>query len=289
MLVPAALSLTLTVALLVIVLIQGSMPVLAHEGVRVLTGSEWNPSEDPSQESYGILPPLLGSLYTAALALALAAPASASLTIFIQEVVPRRCRVPLEELLNTVSSVPTVIFGMWGLSTCVPAVRALAHALGLRGVFGPSILSASTVLAVMVAPYSTAMTLVAYRSVPFAYVEAITSLGATRVERARIILRMILPAYVASLLVSFGRAVGETTAVAMVVGNVYNLPLNPFGPAYTVTSLIANQFGMAYYYTYLPSALLLGALVLLAASSLVTYLGLRLAARAAALARGGNR
>lgn len=285
---PVALVLLLAVGSMVAVLARESIPVLAHEGLAILTSNAWRPSEDPSEELYGVAVPVLGSLYTAALALALVALFSLSLTVFVEEVAPRPLRAALEEALNVAASVPTVVYGLWGLSTVVPAVRWLGRALGMEGVSGPSVLSASIVLATMITPYAAAMMLVAYKSVPLAYVEAVTSLGATRVERARIILGMIRGFFAASLLIGFGRAVGETTAVSMVVGNVYNLSPNVFEPSYTVTSLIANQFGMAYYYRYLPSALYFAALLLLAVSSVATYAGLRLASRAGLPARRGG-
>ncbi|MCC6003908.1 MAG: phosphate ABC transporter permease subunit PstC [Thermofilum sp.] len=283
--IPGVLLLSIDI-LLILVLFKESIPVLTYEGLRIFTEFQWNAAEDPAKEVYGIIPPLVGSLYVAILAIMFASFFSISLTVFIQEIIPYRARLAIEELINVAASFPTVLYGLWGLTLIVPLVRQLAVKLGYVNVTGASIVTAGLVLSTMIAPYSTAIIKSVYASVPLSYIEAIASLGATKIERAIIVLKMIFPAIVSSLLLGFGRAVGETTAVTLVIGNAYRLPLDPFLPASTATSLIANNFGMATYYKYEYSALMFAALVLLITSSFFSYIGLRLANRSVRIVRG---
>jgi len=283
--VPVALLLSVNF-LLVLVLAKESLPVLSYHGLRIFTEFRWNPAEDSEKEVYGVIPPLVGSLYVAVLAIMFAAFFSISLTVFIQEILPRRARFIIEELINIASTFPTVLYGLWGLTVVVPLVRELAIKLGYVNVTGGSVIAAGLVLSLMITPYSTVIIKSVYASVPLSYIEAIASLGATKIERAITVLRMISPAIVSSILLGFGRAVGETTAVTLVIGNAYRLPLDPFLPASTITSLIANHFGMATYYKNGYSALMFAALVLLITSSFFSYAGLKLVNRSVKTIRG---
>ncbi|HIC98615.1 MAG TPA: ABC transporter permease subunit, partial [Pyrodictiaceae archaeon] len=134
--------------------------------------------------------------------------------------------------------------------------------------------TAGILLGIMITPYAAAMIREAYSAIPLSYVEAMYSLGATKLEAIRLRLGMIKPAIIAALVLGFGRAVGETVAVALVVGNSLTLTLSLTSPGTTVASLIANMFASAPYYTYMESALFAGGLALFIIGLVVNSVGL---------------
>jgi len=280
------------VLLLAAVLGYYSLPALREYGASVIVGSEWRPSEEsPREASYGLLVPLLGTLATAAIAVATAVPVALAMVVATEEVLPPRLRGLLGGVVDVMAAIPTIVYGLWGLEVLAPLLRRhvyphLNSALGFlppfscRAYTGASYLTAGLLLGVIVVPYIYAIVREAYRSIPSKYRLAAYALGATRYEAVRILSGMVRPAVAAAVLLAFGRAAGETVAVALVVGSAFNPPTCLLAPGYTIASLIANQFGESFYYPLMANALYLGGLLLLAIGIIANVAGLRLLAGA---------
>lgn len=274
-------------ATIVLALSMESAEVLAREGLSFVLSPLWSPSEE-GYGSYGIALPLAGTLVVGALATSIAVALSVATVVYLHEYAPRQAREAVSVAMFAMAALPTVVFGMWGLSAVAPLVReAGLGALCARGSpTGQSVFTAALVVGLMLTPYASSVVSAAYDAVPFTYVEALHSLGALGFERARVLLGMVKRSVAAAALLSFGRAVGETTIVALTIGSAFNPPLCPFEPAHTVSSLIASQYGNAFLYPGLTSALSAAALLLLATSAVTTTLGSRIARAAAVAARG---
>ncbi len=255
------------------VLAYESAPALLHYGLKLFAETRWAPSER-GEPVYGLLAPLYGTLVSASIAVILALPVAISVTLVLEEYSPSWLREALGSLIEVMAGLPTIVYGLWGLEVLAPLLRETVYnpLHGLLGfiplfsckpVTGYGLATAGVLLAIMILPYTTAVVRDAYKSIPFAYREAALSIGANRYEYARIMMGMIKPSIMAAALLGFGRAAGETVAVALVVGNVPNLDPCVFKPAYTVSSLIANQFTMAPLYPYMMSVLFTGGLILL--------------------------
>ena len=269
--------LLLAVANIVIVLIiiaialilagQG-VRIFAREGLSFITTSVWS----GVRESYGILFALGGTLVTGGIAILMAAFLSIGAAVTITEILPRWARAFASTLTDLSATVPTVIYGLWGLFVLAPAIGALVSSpplsqlapyLGSPGSLGTSLLTASILLAIMITPFSTAIIRESLARVPRDIDEALYSLGLTRFEAIMIKVRYIRSSILVALMISYGRAVGETIAVAMVVGNVVNPAFwKIFSPGYTIASLIADQYQNAESYTFMVPAIFGMALVL---------------------------
>ena len=293
-LLPAAAIVLGALAVLAAAISWESLPAVRHYGPGLFTGREWRPSElEPGR--YGLLPPLLGTIVVALLAVALSLPAVAALPLLTEELAPRRLRGALSGLVDVMAGLPTVIYGLWGLAFIVPLVRRLGGLLGgARGVpllscspgSGASILAAGILLSVMITPFAYSIVREAYRSTPWSLVEASHAYAPGWAWYARLRLSMIRPAVLGALLLGFGRAAGETVAVALVVGNSYRLPTCLLGPGYTISSLIANQFANSLYYPLMGSALYSGGLALLLIGLATSIVGLRLIERGRSIGSG---
>lgn len=287
MVAPAAFALLAISAAVIFVLVSGSLETWIHEGIGFIASSEWRPSEE-ERGFYGVLAPLAGTLVVAGIAAALATCIAIAVAVYVYEYAPQRVKEATGLALYSMAALPTVVYGMWGLSAVAPLIRqaGLASLCARGSPTGQSFFTAGLVVGLMVAPYSAAIVSEAYRAVPFTYIEVLHSLGARGFERARILLGMVKSSVAAAALLSFGRAAGETTVVALTIGNAFNMPLCPFEPGHTVSSVIASQFGNAFLYPGMESALLAAALVMVLVSSATTTLGLKLARAAASRARG---
>ncbi len=274
--------------LLLGVLAWKSVPILVREGASFFTKNIWKPSEtSPSMEEYGILAPLLDTLYTSLIALVLATPASLLLALLTAEYAPIRLRGVLENIVDLMAGVPTVVYGLWGAFVVAPMLREyvmkpLHEHLGFLPLFscepisGQSVLTAGVVLAVMITPFMTGVIREAYSMIPFSLREALASIGATRLEMIRVLLSMMKPAIMAAGLLGLGRAAGETIAVSLTIGNSFSLSPCMLRPGYTISSLIANQFPNAGFYYYMTSALYASGLTLLLMGVLLNLVGLKL-------------
>jgi phosphate transport system permease protein len=237
-----ALCILALLAAVLVTLFVGSWPAIKALGLGFLYGDRW----DPVSCDLGALPFLVGTLLTSFLALAISIPFSLAVSVFLGEYFKEG---PLSSFLKSavdlLAGIPSVIYGFWGLFVLVPLVRELQVKLGVAP-FGVGVFTASVVLAVMIIPYSAALGREVIQMVPSDLKEAALSMGATRYE---VIRKVILPyarsGILAGVLLALGRALGETMAVTMVIGNSNFLPKSIFSPANTMASVIANEFAEA--------------------------------------------
>ncbi|MGA9839030.1 MAG: phosphate ABC transporter permease subunit PstC [Thermoplasmata archaeon] len=238
------------VAALVAVLVVDSWPSITRFGFGFLTGSDW----DGVRNIYGAAPAIGGTLLTSALALLIAVPLAVGVAVFLSEVAPRRLRKPLGYLLDLSAAVPSVVYGFWAFIVLVPLMRSVVEP-GLAKLTsggypfsseptGLDLFTATIVLSVMILPTIAAVSREALLAVPRIHRESALSLGATRWEATR--LAVIGPArsgIAAGVILGLGRALGETIAVTMVIGNIYILPGTLFSQGVTLSSWIAGSFG----------------------------------------------
>jgi phosphate transport system permease protein len=274
--------------------VAAGWPAFARFGPAFLTHGVW----DPVRQLFGIGPALFGTVVTSALALALATPLALGVAVFAAELAPERVRRPVAYLVDLLAAVPSVVYGLWGVAVLVPALRGSAmpfvqETLGLGGsplfagpVYGRSVLAAALVLAVMILPYIAAVSREVLLAVPAAQREAALALGATRWESVRhVVIPYAKSGIVGAVMLGLGRALGETIAVAMVIGGQHAFSTSVFAPGYTLASLAANEFGEATGELHL-AALMAGAATLFALTLLVNAVARWLVWRVAQGAEG---
>lgn len=249
-----ALALTLPLLLLAIVgqLIQSAWPAIHKFGFSFLWTSTW----DPVSEVYGAAPMIFGTLVSSLLALIIAVPLSLGVAIFLTEFAPRAIRQPIAFLVELLAAIPSVVYGLWGIYVLIPMLRNYAAppiraVLGwtplFNGVFyGNSMLAGGIILAIMIVPYIAAISREVLLAVPTTQREAALGLGATRWEA---VWGAVLPygraGIIGAVMLGLGRALGETMAVTMVIGNRHDIALSLFQPGYTMAAAIANEFSEA--------------------------------------------
>jgi phosphate transport system permease protein len=270
-----ALSILVLVIAFLFTLIVQSMPSIKALGVSFLFGKTWNPVTNV----YGTYPFLLGTLLTSFLALIISIPFSFSIAVFLGEYYPRGWFSEfLKNAIDLIAAVPSVIYGFWGLFVLVPLVRSLELKLGVTP-YGIGIFTSSVILAIMIVPYAASLGREMIRMVPSSLKEAAYSLGATRFEVIRaVIIPYSKSGLFAGILLSLGRALGETMAVTMVIGNTSIIPKSIFDPGNTMASVIANEFTEAASTLYLSSLIELG-LVLFLVTVIINLIGKRIIKR----------
>jgi len=221
-------------------LIGDAVPVFYKFGWRFITSTEWNPTE--GREAYGALPFIAGTLSTSLLALLVCLPLAFATALFIGEYFRNSAfSSVLGTLVDLLAGIPSIVYGLWGFYTLRPLVVQLGWDPQGYGIF-----TAGIVLAIMIIPYATSLSAEIIKMVPNELKEAAYSLGATRLE---VVVFVILPAarsgIVASFILAFGRALGETMAVTMLIGNTNIIPKGLFSVGNSMASVIANQFGEA--------------------------------------------
>lgn len=256
-------------------LIVESIPSMKTLGLKYLWGRVW----DPVNNIYGAFPFLLGTLLTSFLALAISIPFSFAIAIYLGEYKPRGWLSNfLKNIVELIAAVPSVIYGFWGLIVLVPMVRTLEIKLGVLP-YGIGIFTASLILAIMIIPYAASLGREMIRLVPSSLKEAAYSLGATRYEVIRsVVLPFTKSGLFAGILLSLGRALGETMAVTMVIGNTSLIPTSIFAPGNTMASVIANEFTEADRSVYLSALIELG-LVLFLVTVVINMIGKRIIKR----------
>jgi phosphate transport system permease protein len=257
---------------ILVTLVWGSVPSLKLLGIKYLWGKTW----DPVNNVYGAFPFLLGTLLTSFLALIISIPFSFAIAIYLGEYNTKGWLSGfLRNTVELIAAVPSVIYGFWGLIVLVPVVRTIEIRLGVLP-YGIGIFTASLILAVMIIPYAASLGREMIRLVPAPLKEAAYSLGATRYE---VIRNVILPysrsGLFAGILLSLGRALGETMAVTMVIGNTSLIPTGIFSPGNTMASVIANEFTEADHSVYLSALIELG-LVLFLVTVVINMAGKRI-------------
>ncbi len=289
LLVFTALTLVGLVVLLFVELVIGSFPALPTFGVRFLTTRTW----DPVREEFGALPAIYGTVVSSLLALAIAGPIGLLSAIFLAEFSPRWLERPLSFLIELLASIPSVVYGLWGLFVLVPILRKaeifLNQHAGSLPVFactpwGIGLLAAVVILAIMILPYTTAVARDVIRAVPRDQREAMLALGATRWETIwHVVVPYARSGIIGGLMLALGRALGETMAVTMLIGNRPDISICLFNPAYTLASQIANEF------TEATSEIYLSALVELGLVLFIITLLMNVFARLLVLSMGGTR
>jgi phosphate transport system permease protein len=256
----ASLLILLTVAAIGYELWQNSALPRAAFGLDFITTTSWN----PVTQQFGALPFIYGTVQTSLLALLLAVPIGLGIALFLAELAPDRLGQPLGFVVELLAAVPSVVYGLWGLLVFIPAFvkptgDALTAGLGwlpLFGapVFGPSRLAASLILAIMILPTISAISRDVFRAIPRAQREAALALGSTRWEMiSQVLIPYGLSGLLGAVILGLGRALGETIAVTMVIGNNLDLTASLLHPGYTMASVIANEFTEATYALYLQS------------------------------------
>lgn len=273
-----AVSVFVLVVLIGFELAKGSHLTLKKFGWSFLGSSDW----DPVNEQFGALPFIFGTVVSSMIALIIAVPLSIATAVFLTELAPRWLRKPLTFFIELLAAVPSVILGLWGIFVMVPWLREhlfpfLRSTLGFLPLFkgpiyGVSMLAGGIIVAIMILPIITSVSREILRSVPDLQREAAYALGATRWEVTRIaVLSYAKKGLFGAVILGLGRALGETMAVTMVIGNRPEIAKSLFAPGYTLASVIANEFTEATSDMYLSALFEIG-LVLLGVTVLINAL-----------------
>lgn len=247
-------------------LVKGSFPAFQQFGFKFFTSGVWNPTE--GKEQYSALPFIVGTLMTSVLALLIALPLSFATSLFLGEYFRgTRAAKIISTMVDLLAGIPSIVYGLWGFYV----LRPIMVDLGL-GVQGFGVFTAALILAIMIIPYATSISNEIIAMVPNDLKEAAYSLGATRLE---VIQTVTVPAarsgIVAGYILAFGRAIGETMAVTMLIGNANLIPKSLFSSGNTMASVIANQFGEADGLKL--SALIAIGLILFVMTGLINWMG----------------
>lgn len=252
-----ALSIFAIVALICTELVLRSQITIAKFGIKFFFGSAW----DPVSGNFGAFPFIYGTLVSSLVALVIAVPLAVGVSIFITEMCPGFLRSPLSFLTELLAAIPSVVYGLWAVFILVPMLREhidpiLIKLLSWTGLFtlpdyGVHMLAAGVILSIMILPIISSLTREVMTAVPHAQREAVLALGATRWEMIRMgVLRNARIGIVGSVILGLGRALGETMAVTMVIGNNPQIVKNLLAPGYSMASVIANEFSEASDDTY---------------------------------------
>ncbi len=231
-------------------LVTESRLALAQFGWQFWRTDTWNPVVG----EFGARPFIWGTLYSSVLALIISTPIALGIAIFLSELAPRAIRTPLVFLTELLAAIPSIVYGLWGVFVLVPFVRQLEIATPdvLRGIplfsgppLGVGMLSAALILSIMIIPFSSSVAREVLKAVPQSQREGAFALGATRWEAIRMALFYARTGIVGAVMLGFGRALGETMAVTMVIGNNPQVTWSLFAPQYTMAAVLANEFAEA--------------------------------------------
>jgi phosphate transport system permease protein len=236
------------VALIIVEMALNSTLSFEKFGFEFIWRKVWN----PVSEEFGALPFIYGTIVSSLIALLIAIPVSLGVAVFLTEHAPRRLVAPIYFLVQLLAAIPSVVYGMWAVFVLAPALREhlyprLQSALGFLPIFegnqnGLGLLTAGIILSIMIVPIITAVATDVLRAVPDSQREAALALGATRWEATRIVLQNARSGITGAIILGLGRAVGETMAVTMIIGNRPEISLSLFDPSFTIASAIANEF-----------------------------------------------
>jgi phosphate transport system permease protein len=251
-LIAMALTIPTLLGFLVWELFTGAQPAIHKFGFGFITNSVW----DPVAEQFGAFPLIFGTVLSSFLALVIAVPLSLGVAVFITEFAPKILRQPVAFVIELLAAIPSVVYGLWGIFVLIPFLRkfifpVLRDGLGFlpffKGpIYGPSMLSASIILAIMIMPFIMSVSREVLLAVPNSQREASLALGATRWEA---VTSAIIPyarsGIIGAIILGLGRALGETMAVTMLIGNRHEIAASLFAPGYTMAAVIANEFSEA--------------------------------------------
>lgn len=240
-------------------MIQESLPSIKEFGLRFLTTTIW----DPVADEYGSLSYVFGTLYTSFISLIISIPLSIGVAVFLSETAPRWLEQPISVLVELLAAIPSIVYGLFGIFVLVPWLRDsvepfLSERLDFLPFFegapyGFGILAASLILSIMILPIVTSISRDVMKAIPDSQREAAYALGATKWEVTKIVLAGSKSGILGAALLGLGRAVGETMAVTMVIGNRAEITWSVFDPGHTMASVIANEFTEATSNLYLSS------------------------------------
>lgn len=265
----AATSILLIVAAIFIMMLQNSWPTIERFGIGFLTGSEWK----PAQEVFGALPFIYGTVASSLIAVVISVPISIGIAIFLVEQAPINVARPIAFLVELLAAIPSVVYGLWGIFVLAPFIRVylgpvLQDNLGFLPLFqgrntGIGLLTGGIILAIMITPIITAVVRDVLEAVPTTQREAALALGATKWETTMIVLGNAASGIAGAVVLGMGRAIGETMAVTMVIGNSPQITASLFEPANTIASLLAANFAEATDKIYLSALIEIGLVLFL--------------------------
>jgi phosphate transport system permease protein len=253
-----------------VAIFAAAWPAFAKLGLSIVTSSNW----DVAGGSFGAAPALFGTLVSSAVALIIATPLAIGVAIFLSEFSPVWLRQPVGFLVDLLAAIPSVVYGLWGIFVLIPLLREdvmpfLRDRLHLGATpffsgpaYGPSMLAAGVILAIMALPYISAVSREVLMAVPRSQREAALALGATRWEMIRdAVIPYARSGIIGGIMLGLGRALGETMAVTMLIGNRPEISASLFAPGYTMASLIANEFSEATNDLHLSALMAVGAVL----------------------------
>jgi phosphate transport system permease protein len=265
----AAASILLIVVAMLYMMVQNSLPTIQRFGSNFLTGSEWK----PAQEQFGALPFIYGTLISSLIALVISVPLSLGIAVFLVEQAPKRVAKPISFMVELLAAIPSVVYGLWGIFVLAPFIRDylgafLQNYFGWLPIFqgrltGIGMLTGGIILALMITPIITAVVRDVLEVVPVTQREAALALGATKWETTRIVLGNAASGIAGAVVLGLGRAIGETMAVTMVIGNSPQISSSLFEPANTIASLLAANFAEATDKIYLSALIEIGLVLFL--------------------------
>jgi len=250
-------------------MVMNSTPTLSALGFGFLTESEWVPAEN----RFGALSFIYGTVVSSILALIISVPISLGIAIFLVEQAPKKIATPIAFMVDLLAAIPSVVYGLWGIFVLAPFVRDhlglfLSENLGFLPMFqgrltGIGMLTGGLILALMITPIITAVVRDVLQAVPNTQREASLALGATKWETTRIVLGNAASGIAGAVVLGLGRAIGETMAVTMVIGNTPQITASLFEPAYTIASVLAANFADATDELYLSALIEMGLVLFL--------------------------
>ena len=248
---------------------NNAWPTIDRFGIAFLFGTEWK----PAQEEFGALPFIYGTVVSSLIALVLAVPVSLGIAIFLVEQAPRKLAQPIGFMVELLAAIPSVVYGLWGIFVLAPFIReylgpVLQDYLGFIPLFqgrltGIGMLTAAMILALMITPIITAVVRDVLEAVPTTQREAAFALGATKWETTVVVLGNAASGIAGAVVLGLGRAIGETMAVTMVIGNAPQITTALFEPANTIASLLAANFAEATDRIYLSALIEIGLVLFL--------------------------
>lgn len=254
----------LMVAGMLYMMIANSMPTISRFGLGFLTGRDWQPASDV----FGALPFIYGTVVSSVLALIIAVPISLGVAIFLTEQAPKKLATPIGFMVELLAAIPSVVYGLWGIFVLAPFIRNylgvfLEKYLGFLPFFqgrltGIGMLTGGIILALMITPIITSVVRDVLLAVPLTQREAALALGATKWETTTIVLGNAASGIAGAVVLGLGRALGETMAVTMVIGNSPQISASLFEPAYTIASVLAANFAEATDKLYLSALIEMG-------------------------------
>lgn len=265
----AATLVLLIIASMILALAFKSRLSISQFGFGFLTGTNW----DPVRSEFGALPFIYGTVVSSLIALLIAVPLSLGIAIFLVEQAPRQLARPLAFVVELLAAIPSVVYGLWGIFVLAPFLRVhiepfLQRWFGYLPLFSGSVtgiglLTGGIILAIMITPIISAVVRDVLTAVPGSQREAALALGATKWETTRVVLVNAAPGIAGAVILGLGRAIGETMAVTMVIGNRAQISASLFEPSYTIASVLANEFTEATLDLYLSALVELGLILFL--------------------------